>query len=67
MDPKESLREYPETFRMSIGNGNRLCLGSYLGADYDGCRLILRRGVLSLWREHPSQDRGYRVRPNRCM
>jgi TetR/AcrR family transcriptional repressor of nem operon len=27
---------YPETFRMSLENGNRrLCLGSFLGADYD--------------------------------
>jgi TetR/AcrR family transcriptional repressor of nem operon len=34
-DPKESLREYPETFRMSLENGNRLCLGSFLGAEYD--------------------------------
>ncbi|KQY21599.1 MULTISPECIES: TetR/AcrR family transcriptional regulator [Rhizobium/Agrobacterium group] len=34
-DPKESLREYPATFRMSLENGNRLCLGSFLGAEYD--------------------------------
>ena len=29
-DPAESLREYPNTFRMSLENGNRLCLGSLL-------------------------------------
>ncbi|QKJ94474.1 TetR/AcrR family transcriptional regulator [Agrobacterium pusense] len=34
-DPKASLRKYPETFRMSLENGNRLCLGSFLGAEYD--------------------------------
>jgi TetR/AcrR family transcriptional repressor of nem operon len=34
-DPKASLRRYPETFRMSLENGNRLCLGSFLGAEYD--------------------------------
>ncbi|MBX4865357.1 TetR/AcrR family transcriptional regulator, partial [Rhizobium bangladeshense] len=34
-DPKKSLHEYPETFRMSLSNENRLCLGSFLGAEYD--------------------------------
>jgi len=34
-DPKAALRKYPETFRMSLENGNRLCLGSFLGAEYD--------------------------------
>jgi TetR/AcrR family transcriptional repressor of nem operon len=44
-DPKESLREYPETFRMSLRNGNRLCLGSFLGAEYDDLPLQVRKEV----------------------
>jgi TetR/AcrR family transcriptional repressor of nem operon len=44
-DPKESLREYPETFRMSLENGNRLCLGSFLGAEYDDLPEHVRKEV----------------------
>lgn len=44
-DPKESLREYPETFRMSLENGNRLCLGSFLGAEYDDLPEPVRKEV----------------------
>jgi TetR/AcrR family transcriptional repressor of nem operon len=44
-DPKESLREFPETFRMSLGNGNRLCLGSFLGAEYDDLPEPVRKEV----------------------
>lgn len=34
-DAKARLRRYPETFRISLENDNRLCLGSFLGAEYD--------------------------------
>jgi TetR/AcrR family transcriptional repressor of nem operon len=44
-DPKGSLREYPETFRMSLANGNRLCLGSFLGAEYDDLPEPVRKQV----------------------
>jgi TetR/AcrR family transcriptional repressor of nem operon len=44
-DPKKSLCEYPETFRMSLGNGNRLCLGSFMGAEYDDLPENVRREV----------------------
>jgi TetR/AcrR family transcriptional repressor of nem operon len=44
-DPKDSLREYPETFRMSLVNGNRLCLGSFLGAEYDDLPEPVRKQV----------------------
>lgn len=44
-DPVESLREYPNTFRMSLENGNRLCLGSFLGAEYDDLPEPVRREV----------------------
>lgn len=44
-DPKAALRKYPETFRMSLENGNRLCLGSFLGAEYDDLPEPVRRQV----------------------
>lgn len=43
--PKDSLRKYPETFRMSLENGNRLCLGSFLGAEYDDLPEPVRKEV----------------------
>jgi TetR/AcrR family transcriptional repressor of nem operon len=33
--PLASLHRYPETFRQSLERDNRLCLGSFLGAEYD--------------------------------
>lgn len=33
--PKRCLRRYPDTFRASLENGNRLCLGSFMAAEYD--------------------------------
>jgi TetR/AcrR family transcriptional regulator, transcriptional repressor for nem operon len=44
-DAKASLRKYPETFRMSLENGNRLCLGSFLGAEYDDLPEHVRKEV----------------------
>lgn len=34
-DPLEALRQYPSLFRRSLENGNRLCLCSYMAAEYD--------------------------------
>jgi TetR/AcrR family transcriptional repressor of nem operon len=34
-DPLLCLRQYPELFRRSLANENRLCLGSFLGAEFD--------------------------------
>lgn len=34
-DPKEWLRHYPETFRQSLENDNRICLGSFMSAEHD--------------------------------
>jgi TetR/AcrR family transcriptional repressor of nem operon len=45
VDPLESLRKYPETFRTSLENGNRLCLGSFLGAEYDDLPEAVRKEV----------------------
>ena len=44
-DPKSSLRKYPETLRMSLENGNRLCLGSFFGAEYDDLPEPVRKQV----------------------
>ncbi|MBB3948682.1 TetR/AcrR family transcriptional repressor of nem operon [Rhizobium skierniewicense] len=44
-DPTAALRKYPETFRMSLENGNRLCLGSFLGAEYDDLPEPVRKQV----------------------
>jgi len=34
-DPWVCLRDYPGIFRMSLENGNRLCLCSFMAAEYD--------------------------------
>ncbi len=44
-DARASLRQYPDTFRMSLENGNRLCLGSFLGAEYDDLPEHVRKEV----------------------
>lgn len=33
--PEECLRRYPETFRRSLENDNRMCLCSFMSAEYD--------------------------------
>ena len=32
---KAALRRYPEVFRRSLENENRLCLGSFMAAEHD--------------------------------
>ena len=34
-DPVAALRRYPEVFRRSLERENRLCLGSFMSAEYD--------------------------------
>src|ERR1700719_492948 len=34
-DPVRALHEYPNIFRKSLESGNRLCLGSFMSAEYD--------------------------------
>lgn len=34
-DPLACLRQYPDTFRQSLKSGNRMCLCSYMAAEYD--------------------------------
>ena len=34
-DPKAALHDYPAVFRQSLERENRLCLGSFMSAEYD--------------------------------
>ena len=34
-DPCAALRRYPEIFRASLSNENRICLSSFMAAEYD--------------------------------
>ena len=34
-DPLEALRRYPEIFRASLASDNRMCLSSFMAAEYD--------------------------------
>jgi TetR/AcrR family transcriptional regulator, transcriptional repressor for nem operon len=34
-DPVRALHEYPDTFRKSLENDNRICLCSFMAAEYD--------------------------------
>jgi TetR/AcrR family transcriptional regulator, transcriptional repressor for nem operon len=34
-DPLERLRRYPETFRWALEGDNRMCMASFMGAEYD--------------------------------
>jgi TetR/AcrR family transcriptional repressor of nem operon len=34
-DPVGALRQYPDTFRRALANDNRMCLGSFMAAEYD--------------------------------
>jgi TetR/AcrR family transcriptional repressor of nem operon len=35
VDPLRSLHQYPDVFRRSLQNGNRMCLCSFMSAEYD--------------------------------
>ncbi|AJK50603.1 TetR/AcrR family transcriptional regulator [Burkholderia plantarii] len=42
-DPVDRLRRYPaETFRKSLENGNRMCLASFMTAEYDDLPEIVK-------------------------
>jgi TetR/AcrR family transcriptional repressor of nem operon len=44
-DPLERLRRFPEFFRKSLANENRLCLGSFMSAEYDDLPDAVKREV----------------------
>ncbi|MBO9100893.1 MULTISPECIES: TetR/AcrR family transcriptional regulator [unclassified Rhizobium] len=44
-DPGRSLHRYPETFRWALQNDNRMCLCSFMGAEYDDLPEALKKEV----------------------
>ena len=43
--PEVCLRRYPETFRRSLENGNRICLCSFMAAEYDDLPAAVQKEV----------------------
>lgn len=46
-DPLHCLRCYPALFRQSLERGNRLCLGSFMAAEYQDLPEAVRKEVLT--------------------
>lgn len=46
-DPVACLRKYPQTFRKSLENDNRMCLSSFMAAEYDDLPEHVQREVRS--------------------
>jgi len=44
-DPADCLRRYPETFRKSLENDNRMCLSSFMTAEYDDLPDVVKKEV----------------------
>ncbi len=44
-DPLASLRRYPETFRRSLECDNRICLSSFMAAEYDDLPEAVKKEV----------------------
>jgi len=44
-DPAERLRRYPGTFRRSLENDNRMCLCSFMTAEYDDLPDVVKKEV----------------------
>lgn len=45
VDPLISLRRYPETFRKSLESDNRMCLSSFMAAEYDDLPEVVKKEV----------------------
>jgi TetR/AcrR family transcriptional repressor of nem operon len=45
--PLEALRHYPETFRWALENDNRICLCSFLSAQFDDLPELVKKEVQS--------------------
>jgi TetR/AcrR family transcriptional repressor of nem operon len=43
--PAAALRRYPETFRWALENDNRMCLCSFMGAEFDDLPEVVRKEV----------------------
>lgn len=44
-DPVRCLRRYPDVFRRSLENGNRMCLCSFMAAEYDDLPEAVKKEV----------------------
>src|SRR6266851_3734157 len=44
-DPATCLHRYPQIFRRSLESGNRLCLGSFMSAEYDDLPEAVKKEV----------------------
>ena len=44
-DPVRCLRRYPEVFRKALATGNRMCLCSFMAAEYDDLPEAVKREV----------------------
>lgn len=44
-DPIACLRRYPDTFRAALQNNNRMCLGSFMAAEYDDLPDVVAKEV----------------------
>ncbi len=44
-NPLRSLRQYPDTFRKALESGNRMCLCSFLAAEYDDLPKAVKKEV----------------------
>lgn len=44
-DPVECLRRFPETFRVALENDNRMCLASFMAAEYDDLPEVVKNEV----------------------
>jgi TetR/AcrR family transcriptional repressor of nem operon len=45
IDPLVSLRRYPETFRKSLESENRMCLSSFMAAEFDDLPDVVKKEV----------------------
>ncbi|NWK95800.1 TetR family transcriptional regulator [Sphingobium lactosutens] len=44
-DPLDCLRRYPDTFRAALQNDNRMCMSSFMGAEYDDLPDVVKKEV----------------------
>jgi TetR/AcrR family transcriptional regulator, transcriptional repressor for nem operon len=44
-DPRDALHHYPASFRKALENGNRLCLCSFMAAEYDDLPDLIKKEI----------------------
>jgi TetR/AcrR family transcriptional regulator, transcriptional repressor for nem operon len=48
-DPLERLQRYPQTFRWALENDNRMCMASFMGAEYADLPDMVKGEVQVFW------------------